>query len=111
MPGHPAGGVPSDHGDRGLRLRVVPILRGHYRRPGHARAYPVQAWCCSVCATQWALTTTNPQLYLDHLTATVEQLDAARSILREVVALAADAPQLADVEIRDRLLTLAFGAR
>lgn len=71
----------------------------------------VQAWCCSVCATQWALTTTNPQLYLDHLTATVEQLDAARSILREVVALAADAPQLADVEIRDRLLTLAFGAR
>jgi ribosomal protein L37AE/L43A len=71
----------------------------------------VQAWMCTACGTDWAISVVNPQPYLDHLTATVEQLAAARSILREVVALAADAPQLADVEIRDRLLTLAFGAR
>lgn len=70
----------------------------------------VAAWTCTACGTEWACTTTNPQLHLDRFTATVGQLAAARSILREVVALADDAPQLADEQLRARLPTLAIKA-
>jgi hypothetical protein len=52
-----------------------------------------------------------PQLYFDHLAATVEQLGAARSMLRQVITLADDAATLSDKELRDRLLALASCAR
>jgi hypothetical protein len=48
-----------------------------------------------------------PQLYFDHLAATVEQLGAARSMLRRVITLADDAATLSDKELRDRLVLAA----
>ncbi|MGH3885514.1 MAG: hypothetical protein ACRDSZ_02920 [Pseudonocardiaceae bacterium] len=66
----------------------------------------VQAWSCA-CGTSWATTTVNPQPYLDRLTAAVEQLAAPRSILRQIITLADDAPTLPDQELRERLLALA----
>lgn len=56
-------------------------------------------------------TTVNPQPYLDRLAATVEQLGTARSILRQLIALADDAPGLTDVQLRNQLLVLAECAR
>jgi hypothetical protein len=41
--------------------------------------------------TDWAITTVNPQPYFDCLAATVEQLGATRSVLRQVIMLADDA--------------------
>jgi hypothetical protein len=70
----------------------------------------VQAWSCAVCGTNWATTTVNPR-YGDRLAATVEQLHAARSVLRQVITLADDADTLTDQELRARLLTLARGAQ
>lgn len=51
-----------------------------------------------------------PQLHLDRLAATVQQLNAARLVLRQVITLADDADTLTDQELRARLLTLARGA-
>ncbi|HKR51081.1 MAG TPA: hypothetical protein VJT72_16135 [Pseudonocardiaceae bacterium] len=61
------------------------------------------------------LTSTSPPLvqsgtctaYFDRLAAAVEQLGAARSVLRAVIALIDELPKLTDVELRDRLLALA----
>jgi ribosomal protein L37AE/L43A len=69
----------------------------------------VQAWSCSVCTTQWAITTVRP--YFDRLAATVEQLSTTRSVLRQVITMADDAATLPDKELRDRLLVLADRAR
>jgi hypothetical protein len=52
-----------------------------------------------------------PQLYFDHLAATVEQLGAARSMLRQICTLADDAATITDQQLRDRLLALASCAR
>ena len=71
----------------------------------------VQAWSCAACGMSWAITTANPQPYLDRLTATVEQLGAARFMLRQIIELAEHAPGLTDRELRDRLLRLAGWAR
>jgi hypothetical protein len=71
----------------------------------------VQAWTCTACRTDWAITIVNPQPYFDRLAATVEQLDATRSVLRQVVSLADDAATLSDLELRDRLLALAESTR
>lgn len=71
----------------------------------------VQAWSCAACGTNWATTTVNPRPCFDRLAATVEQLHAARSVLRQVVTLADDADTLTDQELQARLLTLARGAR
>jgi hypothetical protein len=70
----------------------------------------VQAWSCAACDTNWATTTVNPR-YFDHLAATVEQLNTARSVLWQVITLADDADTLTDQELRARLLTLAKDAR
>ncbi|MGH3841486.1 MAG: hypothetical protein ACRDS0_08610 [Pseudonocardiaceae bacterium] len=72
----------------------------------------VQGWSCGQCGTAWWLSVVNPrpQRYLDRLTATVE-LAAARSTLRQVRALADQAPMLTDQELRARLVVLAAGAR
>lgn len=50
-----------------------------------------------------AISAINPRPWLDHLTATVE-LAAARSVLREIITLADQAPVLADEQLRSRLL-------
>jgi hypothetical protein len=52
----------------------------------------------------------NPRPFLDHLTATVE-LAAVRSVLREIIALAEQAPALPDDQLRARLVDLARTAR
>jgi hypothetical protein len=52
----------------------------------------------------------NPRPFLDHLTATVE-LAAVRSVLREIIALAEQAPALPDDQLRGRLVDLARTAR
>jgi hypothetical protein len=71
----------------------------------------VQAWSCSECGTNWAVSVVfpRPYRYLDRLTATVE-LAAARSVLRRVIALTEEAPALSDEELQARLLALASGA-
>jgi hypothetical protein len=66
----------------------------------------VWGWSCTPCGGQWWITVVNPRPFLDHLTATVA-LAAARSILREVIALADQASGLADEQLRFRLLALA----
>ena len=67
----------------------------------------VAAWKCTRCEMAWAITVANPQPYFDRLAATVEQLDATRSVLRQVITLAGDSATLPDQELRDRLLALA----
>lgn len=67
----------------------------------------VQAWSCTACRTDWAITTVNPQLHSDRLAATVEQL----GVLRQVIVLADEAPMLTDVEMRARLVDLGGAAR
>jgi ribosomal protein L37AE/L43A len=62
----------------------------------------VQAWSCTACRTDWAITVVNPQPYFDRLAATVEQL----GVLRQVIALAEDAPTITDQQLRARLLAL-----
>ncbi len=67
---------------------------------------------CPRCGTTSGvqLTSTSPvqsgtcTAYFDRLAAAVEQLGAARSVLRAVIALADELPKLTDVELRDRLL-------
>jgi hypothetical protein len=71
----------------------------------------VKAWSCTACRPAWAITVVNPQLYFDRLAATVEQLGATRSALRQMVTLADDGATLLDKELRDRLLALADRAR
>jgi hypothetical protein len=56
----------------------------------------LKAWSCTACRTNWAITVANPQPYFDQLAATVEQLGAARSVLRHVITLADDASALPD---------------
>jgi hypothetical protein len=66
----------------------------------------VQAWSCSACRTDWAVSVVNPRPYLDHLTAAVN-LTAARSVLREITVLAEEAPALTDEQLWFRLRALA----
>jgi hypothetical protein len=70
----------------------------------------MRAWSCTACRTDWAITVVNPRPFLDHLTTTVE-LAAARSVLRQVIALAEQAPALTDDQVRARLVDLARTAR
>jgi CTP:molybdopterin cytidylyltransferase MocA len=65
-------------------------------------------------AIPWAISVVNPHLrsgYLAGLAAAVEQVGAARWILRQVVQLADQAPQLADEQLRAQLVALAKCAR
>jgi hypothetical protein len=58
------------------------------------------------CGTHWAVSVVNPRPYFDHLVAPVE-FAAARSMLRQVIALADQAPGLTDAQLRTRLVVLA----
>jgi ribosomal protein L37AE/L43A len=70
----------------------------------------VRAWSCSACRTDWAIAVVKPRPFLDHLSASVE-LAAARSVLREIITLADQAPALTDDQVRARLVNLAKTAR
>ena len=73
----------------------------------------VTAWTCTECGTDWAISVVNPHLrtnYPADLAATAEEVRRLRWTLREIITLATDAPQLVDVELRTRLLTLASEA-
>jgi hypothetical protein len=71
----------------------------------------VQAWTCTTCRTDWAITVVNPRLYFDRLAATVEQLGATRSVLRQLIRLSGDAPGLTDEQLRNQFIRLADRAR
>jgi hypothetical protein len=66
----------------------------------------VRAWSCSACRTDWAITVVNPRPFLEQLTAAVD-LAAARSMVREIITLADQAPMLTDEQLRFRLRALA----
>jgi hypothetical protein len=70
----------------------------------------VRAWSCAVCGVNWAVTVVNARPYLDLLTAAVD-VAVARSVLRQVIALADQASILTDVELRVRLVALAGTAQ
>jgi transposase-like protein len=71
----------------------------------------VQAWSCTACRTDWAITIVNPQPYFYRLAATIEQLSATRSVLRQLIRLSGDAPGLTDEQLRARLVVLADRTR
>jgi hypothetical protein len=68
----------------------------------------IQAWSCDRCDTDWAFTV--PDLHtaaLADLDAVAQEIRRLRWTWRQIIALADDAPQLADEQLRDRLLALA----
>jgi ribosomal protein L37AE/L43A len=85
---------------------------GVQRVPAPAK---VQAWACDHCHTNWAVSVVNPHLrgtaYLTDLAAAVGEISRLRWTLAQVITLADDAPQLADWELRTRLVALASDAR
>ena len=70
----------------------------------------VRAWSCAACRTDWAIAAVNPRPYLEYLAGWVE-VAAARSMLRQVIALAEQAPALSDEQVRARLVDLARTVR
>jgi hypothetical protein len=79
------------HDERPHR-RGVPRMRDHHRGAADPRYLtPAQGMVGHGYQTDWAITTVNPQPYFDCLAATVEQLGATRSVLRQVIMLADDA--------------------
>jgi hypothetical protein len=67
-------------------------------------------WHCSRCDLNWAISVVNPRplpAYLADLGAAAEEIGRLRWALRQVIALADDAPGLTDCQLRDRLLALA----
>jgi hypothetical protein len=69
-----------------------------------------QGWSCGECGTDWWIGVINPRPYLDYLVGWVE-LAAARSMLRQVIALADEAPALPDDQLRARLASFTGTAR
>lgn len=58
-----------------------------------------------------AVHSVNPHLRPAYLAAAVEEIGRLRWTLRQVVALAEDAPTITDQQLRHRLRALASGAR
>ena len=75
----------------------------------------VQAWSCSMCNTEWAISVVRPDsraaALLTDLGATAEEVGRLRWTLRQVIALVDDAPTITDEQLRTRLVVLASGAR
>ncbi|MGB6163615.1 MAG: hypothetical protein WCF33_20685 [Pseudonocardiaceae bacterium] len=53
------------------------------------------------------MSTVNPQPYMDRLTAAIKQLNAARPLSRQLIALAEEAFMMTNEELVDQLLALA----
>lgn len=86
----------------GERLRTsTPLPEGAV----HPLAQPCPG--CGATSDARRITSTSPQPFLDRLAATVEQLSATRSVLRQVIVLADDSDTLTNGELRDRLTALA----
>jgi transposase-like protein len=66
----------------------------------------VQAWTCTACRLDWAVTVVNPRSYLDRLAEAVAEAGRLRWLLRQVVQLADDAPTITDEQLRTRLRAL-----
>lgn len=67
----------------------------------------VQAWSCTACSLNWAISVINPHLRpLIDLAAAAAEIGRLRWTLAQVIAVADDAPGLTDVELRTRLLEL-----
>jgi hypothetical protein len=69
-----------------------------------------RGWSCGECGPHWWISVVNPRPYLDYLGGRVE-LAVARSMLRQVIALADEAPALPDDQLRHRLVGLIGTAR
>lgn len=74
-------------------------------QPDPSTAPKLQTWTCATCGTRWAITVPNPRRRpcLDHL---AEDSTAIRSMLRGVITLADQAPELSDEQLRSRLTAL-----
>jgi hypothetical protein len=84
-------------------------LRWDYQRNALGQQYSrlkVPAWWCVVRGTGWVISMVNPRPFLDLLAVSAE-LTAARSVLRELIMLADEAPGLTEEQLRCRLLALA----
>lgn len=67
----------------------------------------VQGWSCLECGTDWWVGVVNPhRWYLNYLARSV-QIAVARSVLRQVINLADQAPTLPNDHLRARLAALA----
>ncbi len=69
-----------------------------------------QAWSCTACGLNWAITIVNPKprpAYLADLGAAAQEIGRLRWTLRQVVMLADEMSKPTDVEPRDRLLAFA----
>lgn len=89
----------------GLPRRLVPLLPDYQgSAPGQQSIEgPVVV---RGSGTEWVISMVNPRPFLDLLVATVE-LATARSVLRELIKLADQAPGLTEEQLRFRLLALA----
>ncbi len=66
------------------------------------------AWRCSTCTTSWAVSVVGPRPPDgDRAGNLAEELGRVKAVLGRVVALADDADQLTDSELRDQLIALA----
>jgi transposase-like protein len=92
---------------------------GHPACPGCERSDGVeqtsaapraQAWHCSRCDLNWAISVVNPlplPAPLADLAAAAEEIDRLRWALGQVITLTDQAPGLTDAQLRERLLALA----
>lgn len=93
-------------------LDACPYCRGTTGvQPITSTSPKVQAWSCTACGTNWAITSTPRPAYLVDLGAAVDEIGRLRWTLRQVVILADEMPKLTDVELRHRLMALADRAR
>jgi hypothetical protein len=70
----------------------------------------IQAWACDRCDTDWAFTVPDSRTaaaLLGELGAAAQEIGRLRWVLRQIIALAYDAPHLTGEQLRDRLLALA----
>ncbi|MBV9013210.1 MAG: hypothetical protein JO272_14380 [Pseudonocardiales bacterium] len=66
----------------------------------------VDAWSCTACQGQWWTSVVNPELrHLQHLRQRTMEV-TARSILREVITLAEETPELSHGQLWVRAITL-----
>jgi hypothetical protein len=83
-----------------------PKMDDHQRLLDPATATgPTEADTRPGCATTTGAP--SPQPFLDRLTATIERLGATRSIQRQLIALADEAPTITNEQLADRLAALA----
>jgi hypothetical protein len=98
----------TEHGPSTVSARLTSCPGcGHIESVEQTSSTPrVAAWKCR-CGMAWAISLVNH----GQRPAYFDQLDATRSVLRQVITLAGDSATLSDPELRDCLLALADRAR